>query len=107
MPFLGRADLNVQRGAKPRLREEAMQARYEAGSSLSQIAAVAKIQPARVATILLRRGVRLRRHGATRACQATNWCVSGDADAHAAKETPSAPGDGGERRRSGAAAPGL
>lgn len=65
VPFRGKTDLNVQRGAKPRLTEEAMRARYEAGSSLSQIAAVANIHPARVATILHRRGVKLRRRGYT------------------------------------------
>ncbi|KAF0179614.1 MAG: hypothetical protein FD161_1231 [Limisphaerales bacterium] len=63
VPFRGRTDLNVQRGARPQLPEEAMQARYESGSSLSQIAAVAKIHPARVSTILHRRGVKLRRRG--------------------------------------------
>jgi lambda repressor-like predicted transcriptional regulator len=66
VPFRGKTDLNVQRGARPQLTEEAMQARYEAGSSLSQIAAVANIHPARVATILHRRGMKLRRRGATR-----------------------------------------
>jgi len=66
VPFRGKTDLNVQRGARPQLTEEAMQVRYEAGSSLSQIAAVANIHPARVATILHRRGVKLRRRGATR-----------------------------------------
>lgn len=66
VPLRGKTDLNVQRGVKPQLTEEAMQARYKAGSSLSQIAAEANIHPARVATILHRRGVQLRRRGATR-----------------------------------------
>ena len=58
-------ELNIQRGVKPQITVEAMQARYEAGSSLSQIATVAGIHPARVATILHRRGVKLRGRGAT------------------------------------------
>lgn len=59
-------ELNIQRGAKPRLAAEAMQARYEAGSSLAQIAAVAGINLSRIANILRRRGVTLRRRGGTR-----------------------------------------
>ena len=58
-------ELNIQRGVKPRITVEAMQARYETGSSLSQIAAAAGIHLARVATILHRRGMKLRGRGAT------------------------------------------
>lgn len=58
-------ELNIQRGTKPRITAELMQAHYEAGSSLSQIAAAAGIHLARVATILHRRGMKLRGRGAT------------------------------------------
>ena len=60
-----RFELTVQRGVKPKITPEAMQGRYEAGSSLAQIAATAGIHLARVATILHRRGVKLRGRGAT------------------------------------------
>lgn len=72
VPLRDRSELNIQRGAKPKLTAEAMQARYEAGESLSQIAAVAKIHLARVATILNRRGIKLRRRGATRMAPPTS-----------------------------------
>ena len=56
-------ELKILHGTKPRITVEAMQARYEAGSSLSQIAATAGLHLARVATILHRRGLKLRRRG--------------------------------------------
>jgi lambda repressor-like predicted transcriptional regulator/transposase-like protein len=59
-------ELNIQRGVKPQITAEAMQASYEAGNTLSQIAAAAEINLARVANILHRRGLKLRGRGATR-----------------------------------------
>ena len=53
------------RAAKPQISAEEMQTRYEAGSSLSQIAEVARIDLGRVGAILRRRGVKLRGRGAT------------------------------------------